>query len=123
VEPAPEIPSILGELREKVARFARRPAQDFIQAMATEYGPGAGIGWHRDKPQFGEIVGVSLLSAARFRLRRRREDTSWQRVSQILQPRSAYLLSGAVRQDWEHSIPPREQLRYSITFRTLAGTI
>lgn len=120
VEPAPEIPSVLENLRGKAARFARRAPQDLIQAMATEYAPGAGIGWHKDKPQFGEIVGVSLVAPARFRLRRR-QGAGWQRISQILEPRSAYLLSGSVRRNWEHSIPPQEQLRYSITFRTLAA--
>jgi len=33
--------------------------------------------------------------------------------------RSAYLLRGPVRRDWEHSIPPLDQLRYSVTFRSV----
>jgi alkylated DNA repair dioxygenase AlkB len=114
---APDIPPILLDLRQKIAGFARRATEDFVQAMASEYAPGAGIGWHRDRPQFGEIVGVSLLAEARLRLRRK-EGQGWQRLSQLLEPRSAYLLSGDVRRNWEHSIPPQEQLRYSITFRT-----
>jgi alkylated DNA repair dioxygenase AlkB len=36
-----------------------------------------------------------------------------------LAPRSAYVLDGAVRTSWQHSIPAAKQLRYSITFRTL----
>lgn len=111
------IAPILLDLRHRIAGFAKRRAEDFIQVLATEYAPGAGIGWHRDRPQFGEVVGVSLLAEARLRLRRK-EGKGWQRLSQLLQPRSAYLLSGAARQDWEHSIPPQEELRYSITFRT-----
>ena len=118
-EPTSDIPPLLLELRRKIAGFAKRQPEDFVQAMATEYAPGAGIGWHRDRPQFGEIVGVSLLTDARLRLRRK-DGPGWQRLSQLLEPRSAYLLSGDVRQKWEHSIPPQEQLRYSITFRTAA---
>jgi len=85
----------------------------------TEYAPGAGIGWHKDKAIFGEIVGVSLLAPCTFRLRRR-EGTGWQRLSFIAEPRSAYLLSGPSRMLWEHSIPPLDRLRYSVTFRNLA---
>lgn len=117
VKQAPDIPSVLLDLRSRIAGFAGRDPEDFIQAMATEYAPGAGIGWHRDRPQFGEIVGVSLLAEARFRLRQR-DGARWRRLSQLLEPRSAYLLSDDVRQNWEHSIPPQERLRYSITFRT-----
>jgi len=116
---APDIPPILLELRHKIASFAKRQAEDFIMVLASEYAPGAGIGWHKDRPQFGEIVGVSLLTEARLRLRRK-EGQGWQRLSQLLEPRSAYLLSGDVRSNWEHSIPSQEQLRYSITFRTAA---
>jgi alkylated DNA repair dioxygenase AlkB len=115
------IPPILLGLRHRIADFAKRKPEDFIQAMATEYAPGAGIGWHKDRPQFGEIVGVSLFAEARLRLRRK-DGQGWQRLSQVLQPRSAYLLSGAVRRSWEHSIPPQERLRYSITFRTGQAT-
>jgi alkylated DNA repair dioxygenase AlkB len=116
---APDIPPILLELRRKIAAFAKREPEEFIMVLASEYAPGAGIGWHRDRPRFGEVVGVSLLAEARLRLRRK-QGQGWQRLSQLLEPRSAYLLSGDVRSNWEHSIPPQEQLRYSITFRTAA---
>jgi alkylated DNA repair dioxygenase AlkB len=86
--------------------------------LVTEYGPGAGIGWHRDKGVFGEIVGLSLLAPCVFRLRRA-VGTRWERVNVVAEPRSAYLLSGAARTTWEHSIPAVDALRYSITFRTL----
>jgi len=89
------------------------------QALITEYAPGAPIGWHRDKNVFGRIVGVSLLSACTFRLRRRAGD-KWERISVIAEPGSAYVLSGPARSEWEHSIPPVDQLRYSITFREIA---
>jgi len=36
-----------------------------------------------------------------------------------LLPRSAYLLRGPARRDWEHSIRPVGELRFSVTFRTL----
>ena len=86
--------------------------------LVTEYSAGAGIGWHRDKAVFGQIVGVSLLAPCTFRLRRKVGD-DWERVSLIAEPRSAYLLSGASRTEWEHSIPAVDALRYSVTFRNL----
>jgi alkylated DNA repair dioxygenase AlkB len=85
----------------------------------SEYSAGAGIGWHKDKPEFGIIVGVSLLAPATMRFRKA-QGRSWKRVSRTLKPRSIYILSGEARTDWEHSIPPLDALRYSITFRTLS---
>lgn len=119
VQLADSIAEALTGLRGKVAAFAERPAGDFRQVLVTEYTPGTPIGWHRDKSQFGEIVGVSLLSPANFRLRRRDGDR-WLRKSKRLEPRSAYILRGEVRHRWEHSIPEVDALRYSVTFRTLA---
>lgn len=117
---AAPLPARLLPVRERVAGFSGHAAADFVQAMVTEYAPGAPIGWHRDKKEFGEIVGVSLLAPAQLRFRRR-QVTGWERQTQLLEPRSAYLLSGQARRDWEHSIPPQKALRYSITFRTLAS--
>jgi alkylated DNA repair dioxygenase AlkB len=114
------IPSFLLELRTKIATFAGRPADDFKQAMIIEYEPGVTLGWHRDRPYYGEIVGVSLLSSANFRLRLRTEK-GWSRVTQIVEPRSAYIMAGESRSLWEHSIPPVAGQRYSLTFRTLAN--
>jgi alkylated DNA repair dioxygenase AlkB len=82
----------------------------------TEYSPGAGIGWHRDKAVFDEVVGISLLSACDFRFRRKRGD-KWERATVVAEARSAYLLNGPARLEWEHSIPAVNRLRYSITFR------
>jgi alkylated DNA repair dioxygenase AlkB len=106
-------------LRDKVAGFAGREAEDFRQILVSEYAPGAPIGWHRDKPQFEDVVGVSLLAPANFRLRQK-TGTGWTRRSILLAPRSIYIMSDEVRHGWEHSIPEMTALRYSITFRTLA---
>jgi alkylated DNA repair dioxygenase AlkB len=97
------------------------PASRFQQALVIEYGPGASIGWHRDKAVFGEVIGISLLSSCRFRFRRK-SGSSWERVSLTAEPRSAYLLSGPSRTEWEHSIPAVDELRYSVTFRNLRST-
>jgi alkylated DNA repair dioxygenase AlkB len=85
-------------------------------ALVTEYSPGAAIGWHKDKAEFDQVVGVSLLAPCRFRFRRKR-GSEWERAAVTLLPRSVYLLDGAARSEWEHSIPGVEELRYSITFR------
>jgi alkylated DNA repair dioxygenase AlkB len=113
---ADDIPPFLLTLREIAADFARMPPERLQQVLVTEYDVGAGIGWHRDKAVFGEVIGLSLLSACRFRLRRK-AGTSWERVSLTAEPRSAYLLSGPARTEWEHSIPEVDTMRYSITFR------
>ncbi|MDW6023531.1 alpha-ketoglutarate-dependent dioxygenase AlkB [Mesorhizobium sp. BAC0120] len=115
---AAEIPGFLLGLREKVAALADLPAEDFIQILINEYRPGAGIGWHRDKPQFEVVAGVSLLAPCSFRLRRK-NGTKWERETITVEPRSAYLMTGPARHEWEHSIPPVSEHRYSITLRTL----
>jgi alkylated DNA repair dioxygenase AlkB len=122
VEAANELPSFLIELRVKAAEFAGRDVDEFRQAGVNEYGPGAGIGWHKDKAQFGVVVGVSLLAPAIMRFRRPKGQ-GWARLSQTVTPRSMYLLAGEARTDWEHSIPPVGALRYSLTFRTLSDTM
>jgi alkylated DNA repair dioxygenase AlkB len=119
VEAGP-LPPILVFLRQKIAEAFDRPAEAFQQVLINEYRAGAGIGWHRDKPEFDEVVGVSLLAPCTFRFRRKSGE-AWDRVSLTVEPRSAYLLSGPSRTDWQHSIPPLDRRRYSITYRTLAA--
>jgi alkylated DNA repair dioxygenase AlkB len=123
------IPPFLLPLRDRAAGFAGLDAAALAHALVTEYRPGAAIGWHRDRPVFGDVIGVSFASTCRFRFRRAltpsnrepgRGRTGWRRAEIHLAPRSAYLLRGAARDSWEHSIPPVEALRYSVTFRTLA---
>jgi alkylated DNA repair dioxygenase AlkB len=116
---APEIPPFLQGLRARVAQFAGRPSDQFMQVLVTEYSPGTALAWHRDRLQYGEIVGVSLQSVATFRVRQRTVD-GWRRASHVVEPRSVYRMADEVRMDWEHSIPAVESLRYSLTFRTFA---
>src|SRR5205085_2830714 len=104
-------------LRGRAAAFAGLDPDELADALVTEYSPGAAIGWHRDRPIFGDVIGISLGAPCRFRLRRKLGDR-WERASLVLRPRSAYLLRGPVRHEWQHSIPPVEALRYSVTFRS-----
>jgi alkylated DNA repair dioxygenase AlkB len=113
-----DIPPFLLKLRDTAAAFAGVPAATLQHVLVTEYSAGAGIGWHRDKAVFGDVIGISLLASCTFRLRRA-AGTSWERAKLTLDPRSAYLLRGPSRTEWEHSIPEVDQLRYSITFRNL----
>lgn len=117
--PAEPIPPFLRELCEKIQAATGFVHRDLAQVLVTEYAPGAPIGWHKDRPIFDVVMGLSLASSCTFRMRKRLGDGKWQRTSLCLEPRSAYLLSGAARWEWEHSIPPLEQLRYSVTFRNL----
>jgi alkylated DNA repair dioxygenase AlkB len=113
-----DIPPFLLPLREVAAAFAGIRPSDLQHVLVTEYQAGAGIGWHRDKAVFGDVIGVSLHAPCRFRLRRK-AGAGWERVSLTAEPRSAYLLRGPSRTEWEHSIPAVDALRYSITFRNL----
>ncbi|MFL5499776.1 MAG: alpha-ketoglutarate-dependent dioxygenase AlkB [Gemmatimonadaceae bacterium] len=112
-----EIPSWVLPLRDVVAGFAGIQPDEIQHVLTTEYDH-AGIGWHRDKATFDDIIGVSLLAPCTFRLRRKVAGT-WERVSLEAEPRSVYLMRGPSRTEWEHSIPTVEGVRYSITFRTL----
>ena len=112
------IPDWLLDVTTRVEAFAELPASSVRQILCTEYDVGVGIGWHRDKPHFDKVLGLSLASACNFRFRRR-DGEKWQRYSLAAEPRSLYLMQGEARQQWEHSIPPVEGRRYSITFRTM----
>ena len=119
VERAPPIPDFLLPLRERAANFASLEPDAFEQGLVIRYDVGAGIGWHRDRPVFERVFGLSLLSPCVLRFRRRR-GSGFERFSLDASPRSAYLLSGEIRHDWEHSISPLQVRRYSITFRSRA---
>jgi alkylated DNA repair protein (DNA oxidative demethylase) len=118
ITPGPPIPDFLLNVRERVATLADVAPARLAEVLVTEYPPGAGIGWHRDAPQFGEVIGVSLLSECRMRFQRGR-GVARETCAMSLAPRSAYVLTGEARQDWQHSITPTRGLRYSVTFRTL----
>jgi alkylated DNA repair dioxygenase AlkB len=116
---ADDIPDFLLPLRRTAAAFAGMEPRQVQHVLVIEYGPGAGIGWHRDKAVFGEVVGVSLLTPCVFRMRRKVGERKWERATLMVEPRSAYHLSGEVRSEWEHSIPQMDELRYSVTFRNV----
>jgi alkylated DNA repair protein (DNA oxidative demethylase) len=119
--PTDPFPEELEWLRARSAELAERAPGELAQVLVSRYPPGAGIGWHRDAPMFGRVVGVSLAGACRMRFQRRAAGGE-RLVEEIdLAPRSAYLLSGSARWAWQHSIPATKELRYSITFRTLRG--
>ena len=120
VDPGQPIPPAFLELRERLAPLADRPPERYEEVLLTEYRPGSTIGWHRDAPYFGStVLGLSLASTCRMRFRRETPDGGWLRWERVLEPRSAYVLAGAARATWQHSIPPTPDLRYSITFRTM----
>ena len=117
-EPTTPIPGFLHELRARAAHFAGLSPADLPHALVTEYAPGVEIGWHRDRPVFEDVIGVSLGSECTFRFRRR-AGSKWERYSLPAAARSVYLMRGPSRWDWEHSIPAVKELRYSVTFRSL----
>jgi alkylated DNA repair protein (DNA oxidative demethylase) len=118
--PADPLPAFLEPLRERAAGMAGLSAAELEQTLVTRYPPGATIGWHRDSPMFGTVMGVSLVSACRMRFQR---GTGAEReVYEIaLEPRSGYVLAGDARTRWQHSIPAVKELRWSVTFRTIRG--
>lgn len=112
------IPEFLSEIREHAAAVAGMGAGEIVQAMVTEYSAGTPIGWHRDSPQFETIIGISLLSSCRLRLKPYKGEGKI--ISVLLEPRSIYVMRGAARWNFQHSIPAVKELRYSITLRTLS---
>lgn len=123
---APEMPAFLLPVRTRAGKLFNLDPNNLIQASIIEYSTGSPIGWHRDIPHFGVVVGISLGSACRMRFRkynrvRSKNSNRDEMLSIELQPRSIYLMSGASREIWQHSIPPVKQLRYSIMMRTLRG--
>ena len=115
-QPAEPVPAWLAPLRDKAAAFVD---DDIAHALVARYDPGAGIGWHKDRSVFDRVVGVSLLSPAVLRFRQR-TPSGFTRFNLRMEPRSAYRLSGEARYEWEHRIVPGDDLRFSITFRTMS---
>jgi alkylated DNA repair dioxygenase AlkB len=118
VEAVP-IPAWLHPVRDRAAAFAGLSGEAFAHLLINEYREGAPIGWHRDRPAFDKVVGVSLLAPTTMRFRRRVGER-FERINTPLAPRSAYLLDGPARREWEHSLPEAPAHRYSLTFRNLA---
>jgi alkylated DNA repair dioxygenase AlkB len=117
LQPAEPIPQWLRPLIAEVEAHGG-PSTRIAQVLCTEYDVGVGIGWHRDKPHFDDVFGMSLASACRFRFRRK-AGNSWERFTLTVEPRSLYTMTGEARNGWEHSIPAVEAQRYSITFRSM----
>jgi alkylated DNA repair dioxygenase AlkB len=111
------LPDFLKSLRKEAAKFAGLESSSLQQALITEYTAGAGIGWHRDKPMFEDVLAFSFLSPCRLRFRRK-QNQMWERATMTVAPRSIYLLRGPARWSWYHSIPPLPTLRYWVTFRS-----
>ncbi|HEY0878113.1 MAG TPA: alpha-ketoglutarate-dependent dioxygenase AlkB [Zeimonas sp.] len=120
LEPSPALVAELHPLRERVASWLGVPPDALVHVLVAEYAPGTPLGWHRDVPDFEDVVGVSLGGEATMRFRPyppeqpKRADI----VRVTLQPRSIYVLHGAARWKWQHSVAPTRTLRWSITFRT-----
>jgi alkylated DNA repair protein (DNA oxidative demethylase) len=120
--PGPPIPVFLLSLRARAAELIGCAPEQLAEVLVTQYPPGAGIGWHRDAPMFGTVVGVSLLSACRLSFQRRKANARESFVI-TLEPRSAYVLRGVARYAWQHSIHRTPSLRYSVTFRTISEKV
>jgi DNA oxidative demethylase len=118
IDDAEPIPEWVVPVRERAAALAGLAPDDLVEVLVQRYPEGAQIGWHRDAPMFGTVVGVSLLAACRMRFRR--NVGGERRTFELeLAPRSGYVLAGEARNAWQHHVPPTKSLRYSITFRTL----
>jgi len=116
---AQPIPDFIQPLAARAEAFTGLSPGAIQHVLFTEYETGAGIGWHRDKDAFGIVLGISLGSACPFRFRRK-AGGRWRRYTLEAAARSLYLMSGEARSAWEHSIPPVETPRWSVTLRTMA---
>jgi DNA oxidative demethylase len=118
VHEAEPVPDWLADVRAHAAELAGVAPEELAEILVQRYPLGAQIGWHRDAPAFGIVVGVSLDGPARMRFRR--DKGGVRRTFELeLEPRSGYVLAGESRNAWQHHVPPAKALRYSITFRTL----
>lgn len=115
---AEDMPDFLIAIRALAARLAELEPGEFQHVLVTEYSAGAGIGWHRDKNVFGKVAGISLLAPCVLRFRRKAGE-KWERSNLPVAARSAYVLTGPSRSEWQHSISRVDELRYSITFRNV----
>ncbi len=122
LRPAPPIPEFLHALRAQAAAWAALAPARLQHAMIAEYRPATQLGWHRDVPNFEDVIGVSLLGHARMRFRPWPPRPNQRSSCAIeLEPRSVYLMRGAARWQWQHAVSPTRELRYSITFRCCSG--
>ena len=120
-QPGEPVPDWLLPVRAQAAELAGYKPEELVEILVQRYPPGSTIGWHRDAPAFGTVIGVSLGGSSRLRFQRGKGED--RRVWEVLlEPRSGYVLAGEARTSWQHSIPPTKELRYSITFRTLRQT-
>lgn len=121
---AEPLPDWLQPLREQAGAWAGIDPDAFTHALVAEYRPGTPLGWHRDVPDFEDVVGVSLLNEAVLRLRPYPPETAAKSdtLKITVAPRSIYLLRGAARWAWQHGVSPTRLLRYSITLRTPAAS-
>ena len=117
-QPGEPPPNWILPARARAAELAGHEPEELVEILVQRYPPGSTIGWHRDAPAFGTVVGISLGGEARLRFQRGKGEA--RRVWEVLlEPRSGYVLAGKARTSWQHSIPPTKELRYSLTFRTL----
>jgi alkylated DNA repair dioxygenase AlkB len=116
-----EIPAAFQPLIQKVAHYLHLPTEDFKELLITEYPVGSIITWHKDAPPFDLIAGVSLNADCNFRLRPYEKEKQNRRsvISVPVKRRSLYIMHNEARTEWQHSITPVKEVRYSITLRTL----
>lgn len=96
LDAAAPIPAFLVPLREQAARFAGIAAESLEHVLVTEYAEGAGIGWHRDKAEFADVIAVSLSAPCTLRFRRKK-GTGWERASQRASTRAPPICCAARR--------------------------
>lgn len=129
LEPSAPLIAALHPLRDRVAAWAGVSPESLVHTLVAAYTPGTPLGWHRDVPEFEQVFGVSLGGPAILRFRPYphesqtaqplREARGAQDILRLqVEPRSIYAITGVARWDWQHSVAPVDQMRWSITFRT-----
>jgi len=114
------LPPWLAAVRDRVAMHLGLAPAAIVHGLVSEYRPGTPIGWHRDKPVYGIVAGLSLAGVGTMRFRPYAAQHAAHTRTLALAPRSLYVMRDEIRWRWQHSLLPTKTLRYSITFRTRA---
>ena len=122
------IPAVIDELRTLIKSINNVPEEmPFNQCIINRYLPGQGIAPHVDSPQFEDYICCFTLGSGGTMVFQHPQHGKFEL---FVEPRSVYLMSGAARYEWKHSMSGKKsdkvnnvkllrETRISVTFRSV----